>query len=298
MKPKTSPAASSSSPVGPSSSRHIGWAIRSIAPCPVKIPRAFREGPGPLARRRRTGRARKGRTLARPDASLRPRLTGTWPLKPSQSCAIASIREPGWELSEIGYGMWGWAAGPARTTSRRCSARRGRRARLQLLRYGLGVRRRTQRAAARPDAPRTAARALRRDESPAQEPPLAGLDDFPLDEVFPPDHIREIPRRASRTSASRRSTCSSSTPGATRGRGRPLAARHRRPEARGLIRGLGISVNRWEPTNVLQRSTRGWSTACRSSTTSSTRIPEDVLFPLCQELASPSSRACRSTKAA
>ena len=89
-----------------------------------------------LARRRRTGRARKGRTLARPDASLRPRLTGTWPLKPSQSCAIASIRE---RVGNSLKSATAWGAGRLDRLDDEQIAGRGRRPRMQLLRYGLGA---------------------------------------------------------------------------------------------------------------------------------------------------------------
>jgi aryl-alcohol dehydrogenase-like predicted oxidoreductase len=46
----------------------------------------------------------------------------------------------------------------------------------------------------------------------------------------------------------------------------------------GLIRGFGISINRWQPDSVLKAISSGSSTACRSSTTSSTRVPRTSCF--------------------
>jgi len=72
---------------------------------------------------------------------------------------------------------------------------------------------------------------------------------------FPYDWIVEMdeeeprePRRGDDRPAS------SSTCGATPGRRRRLAPRGRGPQRQGLIRGFGISVNRWEPKNVLARA--------------------------------------------
>ncbi|GIH28770.1 aldo/keto reductase [Acrocarpospora phusangensis] len=53
---------------------------------------------------------------------------------------------------------------------------------------------------------------------------------------------------------------------------------------RGLIRGVGISVNRWEPWNVLETLGGGLVDAVQVIYNIFDQAPEDELFPACQEL--------------
>ena len=78
--------------------------------------------------------------------------------------------------------------------------------------------------------------------------------DYPLDEVFPPDHIREYTEKSLGNLGVDRSIFSSFTSGATRGPnddGWQRAVDALKGEE--LVRAIGISVNRWEPANVLRR---------------------------------------------
>jgi aryl-alcohol dehydrogenase-like predicted oxidoreductase len=52
----------------------------------------------------------------------------------------------------------------------------------------------------------------------------------------------------------------------------------------GLIRALGISVNRWEPTNVLETLRTGMIDAVQVIFNIFDQSPRDELFPLCREL--------------
>jgi aryl-alcohol dehydrogenase-like predicted oxidoreductase len=52
----------------------------------------------------------------------------------------------------------------------------------------------------------------------------------------------------------------------------------------GLIRGVGISVNRWEPTNVVKALRTGVVDAVQVIYNIFDQNPEDQLFPLCQQL--------------
>ena len=80
---------------------------------------------------------------------------------------------------------------------------------------------------------------------------------------------------------------------------RGLAARGGRSEARELITSFGISVNRWEPANVLRALETGLVDSVQVVYNIFDQAPEDELFPLLPaSTTSPSSRACRSTKAA
>jgi aryl-alcohol dehydrogenase-like predicted oxidoreductase len=52
----------------------------------------------------------------------------------------------------------------------------------------------------------------------------------------------------------------------------------------GIIGGIGVSVNRWEPTNVLQTLRTGHVDAVQVIYNIFDQAPEDELFPLCDEL--------------
>ena len=77
---------------------------------------------------------------------------------------------------------------------------------------------------------------------------------YTLDDCFPPDHIRRIRREEpARILICRGSTYSSFTSGKIAG---PTTKHWQRAvddlKRQGLIRGAGVSVNRWEPANVLE----------------------------------------------
>jgi len=54
-------------------------------------------------------------------------------------------------------------------------------------------------------------------------------------------------------------------------------------KSRGLVEGFGISVNRWEPANVLQALDTGLVDAVQVVYNIFDQAPEDALFPACQE---------------
>jgi len=55
-------------------------------------------------------------------------------------------------------------------------------------------------------------------------------------------------------------------------------------KAEGLVKAIGISVNRWEPANVLRALRTGLIDAVQVVYNIFDQAPEDELFPLCQEL--------------
>lgn len=57
-----------------------------------------------------------------------------------------------------------------------------------------------------------------------------------------------------------------------------------RLKEQGLVRGVGVSVNRWEPTNVVRTLRTGLIDAVQVIYNVFDQAPEDELFPLCREL--------------
>ena len=51
----------------------------------------------------------------------------------------------------------------------------------------------------------------------------------------------------------------------------------------GMIRAVGISINRWEPANVLETMKTGLIDAVQVIYNIFDQAPEDELFPLCRE---------------
>ena len=127
----------------------------------------------------------------------------------------------GWQVSEIGYGMWGMAGWTGSDDEESPAVARSRGgAGLQLLRHRVGLWRRPQRAAARRAAeapPRQTP--LHGDEDSAEEPQVAGARRVSAAGRLPgrlhPRVHREEPAQHRRR---RPWTCSSSTSGTTRGR--------------------------------------------------------------------------------
>ena len=110
---------------------------------------------------------------------------------------------------------------------------------MQLLRHGLGVWRRPQRAAVGRDAEAPSRQAsLHRHQDPSEEPQVAGAAVVPARRRLScRTTSANTPRRASRTSASRRSTCSSCTCGPMSGRPTIAgSARLRALKDEGLVR--------------------------------------------------------------
>ena len=105
----------------------------------------------------------------------------------------------GWNVSEVGYGMWGmagWSGSDDEESLK--SLDRAVAARLQLLRHGVGVRRRAQRAAAR--ARRCGATRTRGCTSRRSSRRRTGSGrrrrEYALDDVFPPDYIDEYTEKS------------------------------------------------------------------------------------------------------
>ena len=109
------------------------------------------------------------------------------------------------------------------------------------------------------------------------------LDDFTLDEVFPPDHIREYTEKSLANlgvdAIDVQQLHAWSDRWADDDRWKRVMEDLKRE---GLVRSWGISVNRFEPTNVLKALDSGLIDAVQVVHNIFDQAPEDELFPYCQ----------------
>ncbi|MEV0229669.1 aldo/keto reductase [Nonomuraea sp. NPDC050786] len=197
----------------------------------------------------------------------------------------------GWKVSEIGYGMWGIAGGEGGWTGADDVA--GDSALDEGVRlgctffdtawiYGRGHSERMlgQLVKRHPDR-----RLYLATKPPPKDRTWPSTRDSKLADVYPPDHLWEYLHRS------------------LEGLAMPsvdLFQFHVWEDAwahdaswqdaiaemkeRGLIKGVGISVNRWEPWNVLQTLSTGLIDAVQVIYNIFDQAPEDELFPACREL--------------
>jgi aryl-alcohol dehydrogenase-like predicted oxidoreductase len=108
---------------------------------------------------------------------------------------------------------------------------------------------------------------------------------YTLDEVFPPAHIREFTQKSLENlgleSVDLQQLHVWTDAWADDDRWQRVVDDLRRE---GLIKAFGISVNRWEPANVVKALRTGLVDAVQVVHNIFDQAPEDELFPLCQEL--------------
>jgi aryl-alcohol dehydrogenase-like predicted oxidoreductase len=193
----------------------------------------------------------------------------------------------GWRVSEVGYGMWGLAGWTGRDDD---ETRRSLQLAVDLgctffdtaLAYGEGHSEKLLGELVRGNPGKGIVVATKIPPRNRIWPSRRG---FRLDDVFPADHIR------------------ASTETSLRNLGLPVidlmqfhvweddwAADDRWQSAvallkrDGLVRGIGISVNRWEPANAICTLRTGLIDAVQVIYNIFDQNPEDELFPVCREL--------------
>jgi aryl-alcohol dehydrogenase-like predicted oxidoreductase len=193
----------------------------------------------------------------------------------------------GWQVSEVGYGMWGMAGwtGADDARSREAlaeSVRLGCTFFDTAWAYGDGHSERLLGDVVRAFPDRRLYTASKIPPKNRRWPSARGMA---LDEVFPPDYVREYAERT------------------LENLGLPSVdllqfhvwedawARDERWQRatddlrrEGLVGGVGVSVNRWEPWNVLDTLRTGLVDAVQVIYNVFDQAPEDALFPLCEEL--------------
>jgi len=193
----------------------------------------------------------------------------------------------GWQVSEVGFGTWGmggWSGSDDEVS--RAALRRGLEAGCNFLdtalAYGNGHSERLIRDVLRDW----------RGERPViatKIPPKNGRwpahPSYPLDAVFPADYIRETTERSLANLGVSQVDLQQFhvwTDAWAEDDGWIRAVTALKDEK--LVRGIGISVNRWEPANVLKALRTGCVDAVQVVYNIFDQAPEDELFPLCQEL--------------
>ncbi|CAN5402144.1 aldo/keto reductase [soil metagenome] len=193
----------------------------------------------------------------------------------------------GWQVSEIGYGMWGMAGWTGSDDDQSLDA-------LQLAvdlgcnffdtawGYGEGHSERLLGELVRANPGRKLYTATKIPPRNWTWPSRRG---FRLEEVFPPDHIREYTEK---------SLANLGLPSldlmqfhvweddwAEDERWQRAVEELKRE---GLVQAFGVSINRWEPWNALRTLRTGMIDAVQVIYNIFDQAPEDELFPLCREL--------------
>jgi aryl-alcohol dehydrogenase-like predicted oxidoreductase len=192
----------------------------------------------------------------------------------------------GWPIAEIGYGMWGmggWtgSADEESLASLDEAVRLGCNFFDTAWAYGNG------------HSEQLLGRLLRQHPGrdlhiatkiPPKNRTWPARDTVPLDEVFPPDHIREYTERSLENlgvSSLHLQQCHVWTDAWADDDRWKRAIEDLKRE--GLIRSFGISVNRWEPANVVRALDSGLVDAVQVVYNIFDQNPEEDLFPYCRQ---------------
>ena len=192
----------------------------------------------------------------------------------------------GWQVSEIGYGMWGMASWSGSDDSESMQS-------LQravdlgcnffdtAFAYGNGRSEALLGRLVRENSGRKLYTATKIPPKNLQWPAQA---EFTLDDCYPPDHIEEyINKSLANAGLDRFDLVQLHTWNDTWTDDPRWSAKLDDLKARGLIDGYGISINRWEPWNGIRAVKSGKIDAVQVIYNIFDQNPEDDLFPACTE---------------
>ncbi len=193
----------------------------------------------------------------------------------------------GWQVSEIGYGMWGMGSWADRDDEESMAAlheavRLGCNFFDTAWGYGNGHSERLlgELVRAHPDK-----RLYTATKIPPKNFKWPSRRGYTLDECFPPDHIREYTEKSLQNLGLDRIDLQQfhvwEDAWAEDERWQRAVEDLKRE---GLIGGIGISINRWEPWNALATLRTELIDAVQVIYNIFDQAPEDALFPLCREL--------------
>jgi aryl-alcohol dehydrogenase-like predicted oxidoreductase len=196
-----------------------------------------------------------------------------------------TVPRTGWHVSEVGYGMWGlggWTGSEDAETISALNQAVGLGCTFFDTAWAYGAGRSERILAdllrAHPDR-----RLYVATKVPPKNQRWIQLDDCALEDVFPPDHIRAYTERSLENlgveAIDLQQFHAWSDRWARDDRWTRVVDDLKRE---GLVRSWGISVNRFEPTNVLEALETGLIDAVQVVYNVFDQAPEDELFPYCQ----------------
>jgi aryl-alcohol dehydrogenase-like predicted oxidoreductase len=197
-----------------------------------------------------------------------------------------TLGRTGWPVSEIGHGMWGlagWTGGDEEETAAALdrAVQLGCNVFDTAWGYGNGRSERLLGQLVRRHPEQTLYVATKIPPKNLTWPSRRG---FTLEDCFPPDHIREYAEKSVRNLELTRIDLLQfhvwEDAWAQDARWQRVIENLKR-EA--LIRAVGISVNRWEPANMLETLRTGLIDAVQVIFNIFDQAPQDELFPLCRE---------------
>jgi aryl-alcohol dehydrogenase-like predicted oxidoreductase len=192
----------------------------------------------------------------------------------------------GWPVSEVGYGLWGMGGWSGSNDDESLAAleraiEKGCTFFDTALAYGNG---KSEQLLGRVLARRRDVRVIVATKIPPKNLKWPALASYALDEVFPADHIRastEISlRNLNVNTIDVQQFHVWSDAWATDDRWQRAVDDLKRE---GLVRAIGISVNRWEPANVLRALETGLIDSIQVVYNIFDQNPENELFPACRE---------------
>jgi aryl-alcohol dehydrogenase-like predicted oxidoreductase len=193
----------------------------------------------------------------------------------------------GWQVSEIGYGMWGmggWTGSDDAESSRSIDRAIALGCNFFDTAYAYGMGR----------SEKLLGEALKRNAGtkvyiatkvPPKDLKWPGRAETPISDVFPFDHIMDMTERSLAnlgTSMLDLQQLHVWNDAWVQDEGWQRAARELKRQK--LINAFGISVNRWEPANVIKALRTGVVDSVQVVYTVFDQNPEDVLFPVCRDL--------------
>ena len=191
----------------------------------------------------------------------------------------------GWEVSEIGYGMWGMA-GWSGSDDQESLASLARAIELgcnffdTAWAYGDG---RSERLLGETLRRHSGSRLYTATKIPPKNRRWPARPEYSLDDVYPPDYIREYTEKSLEnlgvsTIDLQQFHVWSDTWAADERWQRAASAL----KEEGLVRAIGISINRWQPANVLKALGTDLVDAVQVVYNVFDQNPEDELFPVCR----------------
>jgi aryl-alcohol dehydrogenase-like predicted oxidoreductase len=193
----------------------------------------------------------------------------------------------GWSIGEVGYGMWGMGAWSGSSDDESMASLEraidlGCNFFDTAWAYGKGH---SERLLGRLLRARPESRLYSATKIPPKNLKWPARADARLDDSYPPDHIREFAEKSlanigvSTIDLLQFHTWNDAWTGDDRWQ-RAIASL----KSEGLVRAVGISINRWEPSNGLRALRTGLIDAVQVVYNIFDQAPEDELFPLCREL--------------